>query len=128
MCYDAGYCTKKNKKVAWREQMTLLSILRSCNLFSVLLTRQGPTADNLSAETKQILEEITRYLNLEKLLPCYRHTVTVRCVILMMSLFLRNWWRKWLNLCNICMEECIVSSYLDVSHSLFSFNNCSKVI
>lgn len=98
----------------------------TCFLF--LLTRQGPTADNLSAETKQILEEITRYLNLEKLLPCYRHTVTVRCVILMMSLFLRNWWRKWLNLCNICMEECIVSSYLDVSHSLFSFNNCSKVI
>lgn len=41
---------------------------------------QGPTADNLSAETKQILEEITRYLNLEKLLPCYRHTVTVSCL------------------------------------------------
>lgn len=70
--------------------MTLLSILRSCNLFSVLLTRQGPTADNLSAETKQILEEITRYLNLEKLLPCYRHTVTVRYVILMMSLFFKE--------------------------------------
>lgn len=98
----------------------------TCFLF--LLTRQGPTADNLSAETKQILEEITRYLNLEKLLPCYRHTVTVRCVILMMSLFLRNRWRKWLNLCNICMEEYIFSSYLDVSHSLLSFNNCSKVI
>ncbi|XP_062579980.1 transcription initiation factor TFIID subunit 2-like [Saccostrea cucullata] len=41
---------------------------------------QGPTADNLSMETKQILEEITRYLNLEKLLPCYRHTVTVSCL------------------------------------------------
>ncbi|XP_078318591.1 transcription initiation factor TFIID subunit 2-like isoform X5 [Crassostrea virginica] len=41
---------------------------------------QGPSADNLSAETKQILEEITRYLNLEKLLPCYRHTVTVSCL------------------------------------------------
>ena len=48
-------------------------------LFS-LHNRQGPSADNLSAETKQILEEITRYLNLEKLLPCYRHTVTVRFV------------------------------------------------
>ncbi|KAK3090048.1 hypothetical protein FSP39_008810, partial [Pinctada imbricata] len=43
-------------------------------------TGKGPSSENLSVETKQILEEITRYLNLDKLLPCYRHTVTVSCL------------------------------------------------
>ncbi|XP_054152986.1 transcription initiation factor TFIID subunit 2-like [Oppia nitens] len=38
------------------------------------------TPDALSAETKWILEEITRYLNLEKLLPCYKYTVSVSCL------------------------------------------------
>lgn len=41
----------------------------------------GFTLDNLSADGKLILEEITRFLNLEKLLPCYRHTVAVRYVV-----------------------------------------------
>lgn len=40
----------------------------------------GFTLDNLSADGKLILEEITRFLNLEKLLPCYRHTVAVSCL------------------------------------------------
>lgn len=40
----------------------------------------GPTMDSLTSETKQILEEITRCLNLDKLLPCYHHTVTVSCL------------------------------------------------
>lgn len=38
------------------------------------------TADGLSADTKLILEEITRYLNLDKILPCYKHTVTISCL------------------------------------------------
>ncbi|XP_075220832.1 TATA-box binding protein associated factor 2 [Lycorma delicatula] len=38
------------------------------------------TAENLSADTKLVLEEITRNLNLEKLLPCYKLTVTVACL------------------------------------------------
>ncbi|XP_048519016.1 transcription initiation factor TFIID subunit 2 [Dendroctonus ponderosae] len=38
------------------------------------------TADNLSADTKSILEEITRVLNLEKALPCYKYTVSVECL------------------------------------------------
>ncbi len=29
---------------------------------------------------QQVLEEVTRCLNLEKLLPCYHHTVTVACL------------------------------------------------
>ncbi|CAM6031463.1 unnamed protein product, partial [Sphagnum compactum] len=41
---------------------------------------QQITADALSTDTKCILEEITRYFNLDKLLPCYRHTVTVSCL------------------------------------------------
>lgn len=38
------------------------------------------TADSLSSDTKLILEEITRCLNLEKLLSCYKFTVTVSCL------------------------------------------------
>lgn len=42
--------------------------------------QQQMTADALSTDTKCILDEITRYLNLDKLLPCYRYTVTVSCL------------------------------------------------
>ncbi|RWS30072.1 Transcription initiation factor TFIID subunit 2-like protein, partial [Leptotrombidium deliense] len=41
---------------------------------------QQITTEALPPETKLILEEITRYLNLDKLLPCYRFTVTVSCL------------------------------------------------
>lgn len=40
--------------------------------------RQGPSTDLLTADIKLILEEVTRHLNMEKLLPSYRLTVTVR--------------------------------------------------
>ena len=39
------------------------------------------TADSLSPDTKQILEEISRYLNLEKLLPSYKLGVTKSCLL-----------------------------------------------
>jgi len=39
-----------------------------------------PSTDALTSDTKDILEELTRFLNLEKLLPSYRFTVTVRSV------------------------------------------------
>ncbi|GFU31093.1 transcription initiation factor TFIID subunit 2 [Nephila pilipes] len=38
------------------------------------------TADSLSSDTKLILEEITRCLNMEKLLSCYKYTVTISCL------------------------------------------------
>ncbi|KAG9510630.1 Transcription initiation factor TFIID subunit 2, partial [Fragariocoptes setiger] len=41
---------------------------------------QMATPEQLSPETKQVLEEITRCLNMEKILPCYRYTVTVACL------------------------------------------------
>jgi len=37
-------------------------------------------SESLTEDTKKVLEEITRYLNLEKLLPCYRYTVTTACL------------------------------------------------
>lgn len=38
------------------------------------------TGESLSSDTKLVLEEITRNLNLEKLLPCYKLVVTVSCL------------------------------------------------
>lgn len=38
------------------------------------------TTESLSQETKNILEEISRYLNMEKLLPSYKYTVTRSCL------------------------------------------------
>lgn len=42
--------------------------------------RTAITAESLSIDTKAILEEVTRNLNLEKLLPCYKYTVSVACL------------------------------------------------
>ncbi|KAI1287682.1 Transcription initiation factor TFIID subunit 2 [Halotydeus destructor] len=49
---------------------------------SAVLARsfQQTSSEALPSETKLILEEITRYFNLEKLIPCYKHTVTVSCL------------------------------------------------
>lgn len=38
------------------------------------------TAESLAPDTKQVLDEISRYLNLEKLLPSYKYTVTLSCL------------------------------------------------
>lgn len=46
---------------------------------TVTITGQSINAD-MSSDMKLILEEVTRCLNLEKLLPCYRHTITVSCL------------------------------------------------
>lgn len=42
------------------------------------VNNQARTLDNLNPDVRLILEEITRFLNMEKLLPSYRHTITVR--------------------------------------------------
>lgn len=49
---------------------------------SAVLARTSlqPQAESLPQETKLILEEIVRYFNLDKLLPCYKLTVTVSCL------------------------------------------------
>lgn len=38
------------------------------------------TADSISKDTQIILEEISRCLNMEKMLQCYKYTVTVECL------------------------------------------------
>ncbi|BFZ20925.1 hypothetical protein BsWGS_23965 [Bradybaena similaris] len=45
-----------------------------------LITGQVVTADMLSADIKLVVEEVVRSLNLEKLMPCYKFTVTVSCL------------------------------------------------
>ncbi|CAH2285827.1 transcription initiation factor TFIID subunit 2 isoform X1 [Pelobates cultripes] len=47
---------------------------------AVSVNNESRTLDNLNAEVRLILEEITRFLNMEKLLPSYRHTITVSCL------------------------------------------------
>ncbi|GAB1607249.1 hypothetical protein Ahia01_001008300, partial [Argonauta hians] len=47
---------------------------------AVSLLNTGINVESLSADIRLILEEITRCMNLEKLLPCYRHTVTISCI------------------------------------------------
>lgn len=49
-------------------------------VISVVHQGTSITAESLSADTKLVLEEITRLLNLEKVLPCYKYTVTVACL------------------------------------------------
>lgn len=49
-------------------------------VISVLQPGAPITADSLSADSRLVLEEITRVLNLEKVLPCYKNTVTVSCL------------------------------------------------
>lgn len=48
----------------------------------VISIQQGTAinAESLSIDTRAILEEVTRNLNLEKLLPCYKYTVSVACI------------------------------------------------
>lgn len=41
---------------------------------------QTTTLDQLPSETKLVAEEITRCLNMEKILPCYKYVVTVACL------------------------------------------------
>uniref|UniRef100_T1GNN3 Transcription initiation factor TFIID subunit 2 n=1 Tax=Megaselia scalaris TaxID=36166 RepID=T1GNN3_MEGSC len=48
----------------------------------ISVVQQGApiTSENLSADTKLILEEVTRLLNLEKHLPSYKYLVSVSCL------------------------------------------------
>jgi transcription initiation factor TFIID subunit 2 len=47
---------------------------------SRMLQTEAHSSDSMTEDTRRVLEEITRYLNLEKLLPCYRNTVTTACL------------------------------------------------
>jgi transcription initiation factor TFIID subunit 2 len=45
-----------------------------------VMGHQEVTAEALSPDTKMILEEVTRFLNMEKLLPSYKYAVTNACL------------------------------------------------
>lgn len=45
---------------------------------AISISNEVRTLDNLNPDVRLILEEITRYLNMEKLLPSFRNTITVR--------------------------------------------------
>lgn len=47
---------------------------------TAVIAYQKSEASSLPSETKLILEEITRYFNLDKLMPCYKHSVTISCL------------------------------------------------
>ncbi|XP_021967944.1 transcription initiation factor TFIID subunit 2 [Folsomia candida] len=47
---------------------------------SLLQSGSDITAESLSSDTRLIMEEITRCLNLEKMLHCYKYVVTVECL------------------------------------------------
>lgn len=53
-----------------------------CNSITPAVTASGQkvTLESLSPDTRLLLEELTRFLNLEKLLPSYRFTVTVSSI------------------------------------------------
>ena len=45
---------------------------------AISISNEVRTVDNLHGDVRLILEEITRFLNMEKLLPSFRNTITVR--------------------------------------------------
>lgn len=53
-----------------------------CNLVTPIMSNPGQkvTAENLPIDIRMIIEEVSRFLNLEKLLPSYKFTVTVSCL------------------------------------------------
>jgi len=65
--------------------LSVLSAVLLINHLSRVLCRSVPSTDALTSDTKDILEELTRFLNLEKLLPSYRFTVTVRLLTCFLS-------------------------------------------
>lgn len=51
------------------------------NIHKFMICRTGgPSTDSLTPDTKLILDELTRYLNMEKLIPSYRLVITVSCL------------------------------------------------
>lgn len=57
-----------------------LCIVTIVSLGIMFPSPSGASSESLSADTKLVLEEMTRSLNLEKLLPCYKLTVTEACL------------------------------------------------
>ncbi|KAJ7405005.1 TATA-box binding protein associated factor 2 [Willisornis vidua] len=71
---------RKNKFSDNYYRAELIDALANSVTPAVSVNNEVRTLDNLNPDVRLILEEITRFLNMEKLLPSYRHTITVSCL------------------------------------------------
>ncbi|RXM35692.1 hypothetical protein EOD39_3948 [Acipenser ruthenus] len=71
---------RKNKFSDNYYRAELIDALANSVTPAVSINNEVRTVDNLNADVRLILEEITRFLNMEKLLPSYRNTITVSCL------------------------------------------------
>ncbi|KAE8599565.1 hypothetical protein XENTR_v10017233 [Xenopus tropicalis] len=71
---------RKNKFSDNYYRAELIDALSNSVTPAVSVNNESRTLDNLNADVRLILEEITRFLNMEKLLPSYRHIITVSCL------------------------------------------------
>ncbi|KAJ1193875.1 hypothetical protein NDU88_003171 [Pleurodeles waltl] len=71
---------RKNKFSDNYYRAELIDALSNSVTPAVSVNNESRTLDNLNSDVRLILEEITRFLNMEKLLPSYRHTITVSCL------------------------------------------------
>uniref|UniRef100_A0A2C9LKD2 Transcription initiation factor TFIID subunit 2 n=1 Tax=Biomphalaria glabrata TaxID=6526 RepID=A0A2C9LKD2_BIOGL len=79
---DACYCLAKWSDNYYRAALVeaLSASLTPAVTNVSLITGQIVTAAALSPEMKLVVEEVVRSLNIEKLMPCYKFTVTVSCL------------------------------------------------
>lgn len=56
----------------------LIEALTNALTPAISINNEVRTVENLNPDVRLILEEITRFLNMEKLLPSFRNTITVR--------------------------------------------------
>ncbi|XP_041045460.1 transcription initiation factor TFIID subunit 2 isoform X5 [Carcharodon carcharias] len=71
---------RKNKFSDNYYRAELIDALANSVTPAISINNEVRTLDNLNPDVRLILEEITRFLNMEKLLPSYRNTITVSCL------------------------------------------------
>uniref|UniRef100_A0A3Q2XJK1 Transcription initiation factor TFIID subunit 2 n=1 Tax=Hippocampus comes TaxID=109280 RepID=A0A3Q2XJK1_HIPCM len=71
---------RKNKFSDNYYRADLLEALTNSLTPAISINNETRTVDNLNADVRLILEEITRFLNMEKLLPSYKSTITISCL------------------------------------------------
>uniref|UniRef100_A0A672LV18 Transcription initiation factor TFIID subunit 2 n=1 Tax=Sinocyclocheilus grahami TaxID=75366 RepID=A0A672LV18_SINGR len=71
---------RKNKFSDNYYRAELIDALTNSLTPAISINNEVRTVDNLNTDVRLILEEITRFLNMEKLLPSYRNTITVSCL------------------------------------------------
>uniref|UniRef100_A0A673FT94 Transcription initiation factor TFIID subunit 2-like n=1 Tax=Sinocyclocheilus rhinocerous TaxID=307959 RepID=A0A673FT94_9TELE len=81
---------RKNKFSDNYYHAELIDALTNSLTPAISINNEVRTVDNLNADVRLILEEITRFLNMEELLPSYRNTITVRCVVSLHAFFYGN--------------------------------------